>query len=150
MLIYNIHPGIGIGPVRLGWSPAEVRTAMGSAPHRFMKTATSEHPTDAWDAFHVYYRGSPPTVDFIELGKSTEFRVRYNGIDIFGTQASDLIALLSAETPYDPHDRELGYTYVFRAIGLSLWRPFMPESETDPDGQFFEAVSLGVAGYFSG
>ena len=77
MKIYDINPGVGIGPVKLGSSPDDVRAVMGSAPHRFMKTPQSEHATEAWDAFHVYYRGSPPTVEFIELENSSEFRVRY-------------------------------------------------------------------------
>lgn len=115
MQIYDISPGVGIGPVKLGSSPDDVRAIMGGAPHRFMKTSKSEHATEAWHnhAFHVYYRGSPPTVEFIELGKSSEFVVRYRGIDIFDTRASDLVVRISADAPYDPHDRELGYSYLF-------------------------------------
>ena len=150
MKIYDISPGVGVGPVKLGSSPGDVRAVMGSAPHRFMKTSKSEHATEAWDAFHVCYRGTPPTVEFIELGKSSEFRVHYKGIDVFETRASDLVALVSADTPYDPRNRELGYSYTFPAIELSLWRSVVPESDDDPDGQFFEAVGLGITGYFSG
>src|SRR5262249_18707060 len=141
-----------IGPVRLGASRGEVRTTMGSTPHRFMKTRNAEHPTETWhdNAFQVHYRGSPPTVDFIELANSAAFRVRYKDIDIFGTRASELVARLSAETPYDPNHRELGYSYIFPAIELSLWRQVMPESDDDRVGQFFDAVGLGIAGYFSG
>ena len=83
-------------------------------------------------------------------GESSEFRVHYKGIDVFGVRASDLVALVSADTPYDPSIRELGYAYVFPAIELSLWRSVMPDSDDDQDGQYFEAVGLGVAGYFSG
>ena len=136
MQIYDVSPGVGIGPVKLGASPDDVRAVMGSVPRRFMKTPKSEHATEAWHTLHVYYRGSPPTVEFIELGKSSEFRVRYKGVDVFGTRASDLIALVSADTPYDPRDRELGYSYVFPAIELSLWRSVVPESDDadDSDG----------------
>jgi hypothetical protein len=151
MLIYEINSGIGIGPVRLGSSPADVRAAMGGAPHRFNRWL-AEHATEAWhgSAFQVNYRGYPPTVDFIELANSSEFRVHYKGIDVFATRASELVARLSADMPYDPNHRELGYSYIFPAIELSLWRQVMPESDDDRAGQFFDAVGLGIAGYFSG
>ena len=151
MLIYEINLGIGIGSVRLGSSPPDVRAAMGVAPYRFNRRLAG-HATDAWhgSAFQVNYQGYPPTVDFIELANSSEFRVHYKGIDVFATPASDLVARLSAEAPYDLHHRELGYTYVFPTIELSLWRQVMPESDDDPIGRFFDAVGLGIGGYFSG
>jgi hypothetical protein len=147
--VYEIVPNVGIGPVRLGASRDDVRAGMGTMPRRFMKTSQSEHPTEAWGGFHVYYRGSSPTVEFIEVARSNEFVALYEGVDVHRTKAEELVAYISRDTPFDGRNRDLGYSYVFPAIELSLWREAMPESADDPDGQFFEAVGLGIRGYFS-
>jgi hypothetical protein len=151
MRAYEIMPKVGIGPVRLGALRNEVHAVMGSAPHRFMKTPQSKHPTEAWHnrAFHVYYCGPAATVEFIEVAQSDEFVALYKGVDVHRTKADELVAYVARDTPFDRSDRELGYAYVFPAIELSLWRAVMPKSADDPDGQFFEAVGLGIRGYFS-
>src|SRR5262245_30519712 len=108
MRTYEIVPNVGIGPVRLGASRDEVRAVMGSAPHRFMKTPQAEYPTEAWHgrAFHVYYCGPLPAVEFIEVARSDEFVVLYKGMDVHRTRADKLVAYVSRDTPFDSNHRE--------------------------------------------
>jgi hypothetical protein len=90
------------------------------------------------------------TVEFIEVAQSDEFVALYKGgVDVHRTKVDELVAYVARDTHFESSDRELGYVYVFPAIELSLWRATLPESADDPDGQFFEAVGLGIRGYFS-
>lgn len=148
MLVYKVVPNLGVGPVRLGASREEVRAAMGSDPFIWRRFNADENHWHQ-STLQVHYEEQRQTVEFIEVARSDEFVALYKGVDVHRTRADELVAHVSRDTPFDAHDRELGYAYVFRAIELSLWRGVMPESAGDPEGQFFEAVGLGVRGYFS-
>jgi hypothetical protein len=98
--------------------------------------------------FQVSYSVAVGVVEFIELAKSRSFRALFDGVDVFATPASELVTLIERSAPWDPEDSELGYSYVFPNLDLSLWRPCVPDSPTHGDGQFFEAIGIGILGYF--
>ncbi len=148
---YIIEPGLGVGPVRLGMTPDEVLGAMDQKPDSFSKSDDSRHETDAFhqSCFQVFYDGDVPEVVYIELSSGVDFDAFYAGTDVFKTPANDLVSLISQTTPLDENDPELGYSFTFPNLELSLWRPVMPDSEDDPEGRFFSTVGIGITGYFS-
>jgi hypothetical protein len=99
-------------------------------------------------SFQITFDGNN-CVEFIELANSASFSVTYNAWDIFGTPADELVIQISATTAYDEDDPELGYSYVFPELDLSLWRPTIPGDEGEPDGQYFASVGIGRPGYFA-
>src|SRR5262245_59677654 len=133
MQVYEIVPHVGIGPVRLGASREEVRAAIGSAPFIWRRFNVDENHWHQ-SSLQVHYEGQSQTVESIEVARSDEFVAVYKGIDVHRTTADELVAHVSRDTPFDDSDRELGYSYLFPAIELSLWRAVMPESTDDPDG----------------
>jgi hypothetical protein len=65
--------------------------------------------------------------------------------------ADEAVSLVSRFDNYDATNRELGYSYIFLKLQMSLWRGTMPENdqdEDDPDGRFFAAIGIAVSGYF--
>ncbi|MBB4595326.1 hypothetical protein FHR53_000836 [Xanthomonas arboricola] len=146
MKLIEILPLAGVGLVKLGMSRAEVHAVMGAPPTSFRKVPTSAYPTDAWHrGFHVFYGGIEPSVEFIELSANSGFEVLCLGQHVFSTPASRLVEKFLAVTPFDPFDEELGYSYVFPALELAVWRPDMEE----PQGKYFSTVGIGCVGYFS-
>ncbi len=153
--VYDVLPHEGIGPVRLGMSRAEAREAMeraGVPPPEQVETSRDLYHHAA---FQVSYDAFG-TVEYIELGRDGPFGVRYLGVDVFTTPADELVALVAERAPYDPDDPELGFTYLFPALDLSLWRPVMPEDceeEDEPDeydcGRVFTTIGVGRRGYFA-
>ena len=112
-------------------------------------------PDPAWetDAFHghafqVFYSGERPVVDFIELSGGADVRALLGGRAVFDTPAEELIATVSARSPFDAGDPELGYSYVFPELDLAFWRPVIPEAPGDPEGRYFSTVGIGSPGYF--
>ncbi|MGV7197861.1 hypothetical protein [Xanthomonas euvesicatoria] len=89
--------------------------------------------------------GIEPSVEFIELSANCGFEVLCLGQRVFSTPASRLVEKFLAVTPFDPFDKELGYSYVFPELELALWRPDMEE----PQGEYFSTVGIGCVGYFS-
>ncbi|AEO40446.1 hypothetical protein [Xanthomonas euvesicatoria] len=147
MTVIEIFPSAGVGLVKLGMSRAEVHAVMAAPPTSFRKVPTSAYPTDAWhhNGFQVFYGGIEPSVEFIELSANCGFEVLCLGQRVFSTPASRLVEKFLAVTPFDPFDKELGYSYVFPELELALWRPDMEE----PQGEYFSTVGIGCVGYFS-
>jgi hypothetical protein len=151
MTTYEVIPLRGIGPVFLDMSREQVRSAMGMQPRSFKKSFAGSDLADAYHegGFQVFY-DKEDRVEYIELSSlDSSFIAVYKGGLVFHTKASDLVDLISKDTPFDPDDPELGYGYVFPALELSLWRPIKPESDDDLEGQYFSTIGVGRRGYYS-
>lgn len=150
MIRYDVRPLIGIGPVLLGMSRAESRRAMGQEQPKPSGKNSESSQKDAYheSAFQVHF-DAKDQVEYIELGPSPLFGALYKGVDVHRTKAIDIVARFSKDAPFDAEDPELGYSYIFRALELSVWRPVIPEDEGDPTGQFFESVGVGRKGYYT-
>ena len=147
---YEVVPHVGIGPVRLGMTRAESRAALGQEAREFLKGPGDEVTTDAFHAssFQVFYDASE-RVEYIELSKSPEVEPIVFGEKILQITADDAVELVQRHAAFDESNPELGYSYVFPALELALWRPVVPESEDDEEGRTFSTVGVGVSGYFS-
>lgn len=80
-------------------------------------------------------------VEFLEFAASERFRVMFHHQCMHQFAADDAVAFLSQYSDYDANDPELGYTYMFPKLQLSLWRPTTEEPH-------FHAVAIGRDGYF--
>jgi len=138
---------VGVGAIRFGMSRTAVHEALGKPIRSFKKSPTSPHPTDSWhdSGFQVFYAGTDPLVNFIELSGISGFEAVCFGHEVFSTPASKLVDLFTVHAEYDAADPELGYSYVFPSIELALWRPVQEE----PEGLYFSTIGIGVHGYFS-
>ncbi len=147
---FTLRPFVGVGPIRFGMFRDEVRRALPEPPRSFRKTPKSRHETDALfqNAFQIFYGGDPPVVELIELSRGSAVRAFYRDLDVFATPADEVVAFISQDAAYDAKDREIPYSYIFRGLQLSLWRPTIPESAGDTDGRFFSTVGIGRRGYY--
>ena len=116
----------------------------------FRKGQHAQHETDAFhnSGFQVFYGGEVPVAEYIELSSKSGFDVVYRGVDVFATPADQVVAHVSRDAAFDPANRELGYSYMFPDLDLSLWRPDIPESPEDPVGREFRTIGIGVTGYY--
>jgi hypothetical protein len=146
--MYKVIPLKAIGPILLGMSREESRSAMGIQPDTFRK-ADSATLTDAYDhqGFHVYF-DKDERVEYIEVFPS-RMPAMYKGVSVFETKADDLVAVISKDAQYDKDDPELGFSYVFPELELSLWRSMIPESEDDSEYEYFSSLGIGRKGYYS-
>jgi hypothetical protein len=153
--VYDVVPHEGIGPVRLGMSRAEAREAMERAgvplPPVHLEDSRDEYHNAGFQVSH----DASGNVEYIEIYRGEPFVTRYRGVDVFTTPADEMVALVAETAPYDPDDADLGLTYVFRALDLSLWRPVAPEDceeEDEPDeydcGRVFTTIGVGRRGYY--
>jgi hypothetical protein len=148
---YEVIPLKKIGPVFLGMLRKDVRSTLGIQPYVFRKGADSSSLSEAYheSCFQVFY-DEDDRVEYIEVSSGgAAFVTVYGGKDVFETRASDLVDLVSKEAPFDSEHPELGYSYIFPRLELSLWRPAMPEDEQDPEGQYFSTIGIGKRGYYS-
>jgi len=117
----------------------------------FRKAPGSQHETDAFhgSGFQVFYAGAEPIVEYIGLSRGSSIRALYRGVDLFELPAHEVVTRISFYAPFDPNDDELGYSYIFPVLDLSLWRPTLPESPGDEDGRQFSTIGVGTRGYFN-
>ena len=102
--------------------------------------------------FSVDY-DSDNRVEYISISNPKEegIKILYRGIDVFGTPATDLIEQIENLTDlrYDRGDPELQYSFIFQDVDLSFWRPVLQENENDEGGKYFEAIGIGIKGYYT-
>ena len=70
----------------------------------------------------------------------------YQDLDVFTTVAEQVVQHITQQASFDADDPELGYSYIFPALDLSLWRPDLPED--NPGSQYFATIGIGKAGYY--
>ena len=145
---YNVEPFVGVGPVHLGMLRDTVHHAMQESPKPFRKGFSVAPLTDAFhqSAFQVFYESDQPIVEYIELSRDADFRAFYQGLDVFATPADEVAAFISRDASYDERGREFPYSYIFRQLQLSLWRPVLPDD--DDSGRFFSTIGVGRRGYY--
>lgn len=116
-----IEPKRGIGLLSLGMTVDEVEECINAYSNKYLK---EYHIHDYFRyAFRVDY-STDGKVSFIEIlsDLKNEFNCLFNGIDVFNTKAEELVSSIDQISPYDRNHRELGFTYAFPELGLSLWR----------------------------
>jgi len=110
---------------------------------------TGESPlVDAYldSCFQVFY-DEAYTVEYIELSRNGPLTAIYNDLDVFATTAEQVVQHIGQHAAFDASDPELGYSYIFPDLDLSVWRPHLPED--GPDGQYFATIGIGKPGYYS-
>ncbi|HYW13183.1 MAG TPA: hypothetical protein VE871_14580 [Longimicrobium sp.] len=145
MTTYDVVPHEGVGPVRLGMTRAESRAAMG-LPVQSHGTGRDARDLYLDSAFQVFFDDAD-RVEYIELSHGGPFIARYESVDVFATDAEPLVELVRQRAAYDENDPELGYSYIFPALQLSVWRSVVPDDDDD-EGRRFMTIGVGKPGYF--
>lgn len=138
---FEITPNIGVGPIKFGMNRSSVEAVFGKPDN------VSNSRIGFMSGFFIDFNINDK-VKFIELSDSAEFEITYSGINLYKIKADDVVALLSIKDSYDSTDPELGYSYIFKSLQISLWRGTMPENEQDNDGMYFEAIGVANESYF--
>ena len=145
MIEYDILPHSGVGPIRLGMTREEVRAEFGMPDF-----TGNDNREEFLHGFFVDFN-SEGRVEFIELAKSTQFRPLFKGKCLHELLADDVVALVQRYDQYSEDDPELGYSYCFLDLQMSLWRPTVPDANQpndDDDGRYFHAIGIAEKGYF--
>lgn len=147
----EIYPLIGIGQVKLGDNRESVRKIMGGSFSTYKNTENSVNYTDAYlnDSFQVFY-DKDDRVEFIEVSYNPQlFSLHYKGIDLFETEAEELIAELDKQSQYKRDEEEIPYGYLFPTLGMILWRPVVPHDYSEDEewdeyrkGMYFMVVGI--------
>ncbi len=141
---FEVVPHKGVGPIQFGMSREEVHLIFGKPQFAY------DNREMFLDGFMVDFDAGGK-VEFIELTKSSQFRAIFEGKCLHEIPAEEPVAYVSEFGVYDHSDHELGYSYTFLDLQLSLWRGTIADEDQapdDPGGRFFEAVGAAEQGYF--
>ena len=148
MLVFTMEPFVGIGPIKFGITRSEVRDILANLGQPDASLRPPNKDCFFQNTFQVSY-DEDGRVEFIETAASNDFQVLFRGSCLHDMLAEDAVRLVSQFAEYDRDDPELGYSYIFPALQLSLWRPILPSDVDDSEGRHFVAVGVGKEGYFS-
>ncbi|EHH2535244.1 hypothetical protein P3576_22605 [Vibrio parahaemolyticus] len=140
MKIFEIQLGNSIGPVKLGMTETEVNNVIGTPDCIY------GHRHHFLDGLMVDF-DNEGRVEFIEAAGSELFSTTLLGFDVHRTLAANVLERIQLEGSYDHSDPELGYSYVFKELQLSFWRPTLPDLE-EGEGLYFQSVAIASEGYF--
>jgi hypothetical protein len=148
MFAFFIEPLVGVGPIKFGQTRSEVRAVMSGLGQS--QTRLRSPKTDCFfgSALQVSY-DQEERVEFIESAPSDAFQFLFHGEALHEMPAEDAVRFVSEFADYDSGPAAKGYSYIFPALQLALWRGVLPSP--DPEelrGRFFESVAVGRAGYF--
>jgi hypothetical protein len=141
---YTIYPYEGVGPIRFGMTPEQVREKLGEPEDTFMKGAESPFPADAYHnlGFHVHYDKSG-RCEFVKFFYGSSANPMFQGQTLFGRLFGELKSWLqSLETDVRYYDCGL----VFLKFGISLYSEEYCLPHQDPDF-LIEAVGVFASGY---
>ena len=112
---YDLEPNKGVGPIELGMMKSEVLEILGEPEFENNKRLGFQ------SGFYVDIDANDK-VEFIELAPSEEYEVFYKGKNLHKAPAIDVVSLIQLDDKFDETDPELGYSYIFKKLQLSLWR----------------------------
>ena len=145
MRVFEVVPHVGIGPLRLGMTPAEVRRATGHAVEMIGR-GREEMIDDL--GLSVDYSAGDAAVAFIQAFPAEGVQFTLEGTDVFATPADELVAAVVRGERLPPSDFPPGQDeYRFPSLRLVLWRSFAAEEPGEP-GWTFESISVHVPGYY--
>lgn len=117
-LLFDLVPHVGIGPVRLGMTLAEVQAVLATLPNVGQR-ASRGNLHYAFDASLQFELGVRDTIHFIGLASHPRIVCRYLGHDVFDTPAAKLFNLIASREPSAHHYRDT--EYVFPEQGITLY-----------------------------
>ncbi len=144
---FTIVPHHGVGPIRLGMTRSQVHEQFGKP-----EFVTRDGSREGFLGGFMVDFDQEDRVEFIELAKSENFRGVFEGKCLHELPADDAVAVVSRFGTYDETVRDLGYSYIFPDLQLSLWRGTIADPDQPDDdhqGRCFEAVGIAVDDYFS-
>ena len=146
MQLFEVTPHVGIGPLRLAMTPAEVRQAV--AGHAVEKIGRGREEMIDDLGLNVDYSVGDADVTFIQAFPVDGVRCTFAGIDVFGTPADELVAAVARREGLSAADFPTGrHEYLFPSLRLTLWRGVVAE-EPGEHGWAFESISVHVPGYY--
>ena len=145
MKVYEVEPLKQIGDIGLGMDREEVRKTMPEEPNI---SGSRDHVDNYHDGGLQVFYDENNKVEFIELLRGSGFTATTHGINVFDKTAQEVLEVITKVSEYNQDDLEVGYSYVFPDLELSLWRPSIPE-EGEEDGKYFSTIGIGVQGYYS-
>lgn len=138
---FEIVPLAGVGPIKFGMTKKDVQLLLGVPC--FEKGCRKEY---SLEGLFVDF-DNDGCVELVEFADSDQFECTYRGFNPFKGRVDEVIKFFSQFEL--PEVDEGSYTYLFKNLEISLWRGNVPENDSDPEGNYFEAVAVGKKCYFS-
>jgi hypothetical protein len=171
MTTLEIIPSKSIGPARLGMHWDDVPSQLGAPCHERVKKHKREVYLNAALVLDYNDDGFVETIAVTNCSKEMGYLPLLFSINPFDYKDEELLKFLSQYGSYDENDTELGYNYIYKDIGIYLWRDADPEQlikekqALDPSSstyseelefyekeieekRYFECVGVFVEGYF--
>lgn len=150
---FELTPPDGVGPIRIGMTREDAKKALGEwgEPEPFGRGNSPPGWIVRRPATVFVYCDDSGLVDAVEFGspghggRSLD-QVSYEGVDVFGQRALDVVAQLRA-LGVAVTEAESGYSFTAEDLLLAFWRDGDPY-DSDDMPEFFAAALVARPGYY--
>jgi hypothetical protein len=153
-MIFELDPPMAAGPLRIGGGGHEtVEILKQFGTPLVLCRINGRRPAWGIDRPSGLFIGTffdaDDDVEAIEFGRPSgpDDSVTYDGLDVFTTPSTDLIAQLRQRCIVHEEEEADGHAFIAPSLLLSLWRA-TPESPDDQEGRFFDSVLMARPGYY--
>jgi hypothetical protein len=148
MFAFFIEPLVGVGPIKFGQTRSDVRAVMSDLGQPQARLRSAKTDCFFGSALQVSY-DQDERVEFVESARSEAFQFLFHGEALHEMPAEDAVRFVSGFAAYYSGRAAKGYSYIFPALQLALWRGVLPSSDPEERrGRFFDSVAVGKDGYF--
>jgi hypothetical protein len=145
-----LDPPRGVGPLRLGLTVDEARSALGTlGPLTSPTSGGLAVNLPSGLGFSVGFNVGPTgnRVNAIEIWRPHAHDVlRYRDVNVFGLPALEVVERMRKHVDVVPNENGAGFTA--RELYLAFWRPFAADDNSDEEeGFYFQSVLLARPGY---
>jgi hypothetical protein len=136
-----IHAYVGVGPIRFGMKPSEVRAILGVQFESFRRSPTTIHPCDFFAKLgcFVYYDDTSGRVEAVEFAEPAQPTL--NGVNLLGLGFTDLIEQIKKT---DPEVTVESDGFISLSLGVGGWAPAAEDEPEAPP----QSVIVFVRGYY--
>lgn len=162
MINLIIRPQVGIGNIQLGMTRERVHELLGD---KYSMERRDDIVYDFYSDSYMQICYENNNVNFIELYNNCEFKVLLDNVEIFKTNADELILYLSKLDDFlNTNEAKTGYMFIYENLGVSLYRSrvcnkkiieeqwFIQLSQEEKEDElkylYFESVAIWSKGYY--
>ena len=124
--MYEVVPGLAIGPIALGMSRDEVRSKLGTpsyieAAYRSWDIDFPDKDCFSQNCVQVRY-DSYGKVEDIQVSAHESFLVTFDGVPVHDSSVETIAEAIGKKARLDMDEGEYPSVYFYPELGLSLWR----------------------------
>lgn len=136
---FDLHPKIGVGPLKFGLSRSEIEAVLGMKPHRFLRSQFSQSMTDHFETLRLFvYYDKFDCAEAFEFPADAELELK--NVQLCGLSAQAFARVIELDSVLQVSDDSVSS----ESLCISAYYPGLSNDQSAPQ----QSVIVYKSGYF--